>query len=76
MELNEERREYLSRLADRIMREMIDSGYNAFKAVNYIALNDTYAKNLQSLLNEVVENEKLEPLEIFYLGLHIGHHGY
>jgi len=76
MELNKERREYISTLADRIMREMVNDGYDPFKAFDYIALDDAYAKKLQQLLNEVIKNEKLEPLEIFYLGLHFGHHGY
>jgi len=54
MELNKERREYISTLADRIMREMVNDGYDPLKAFDYIALDDVYAKKLQQAVAAIL----------------------
>jgi len=76
MELNKERMNYIGTLADRIMKEMVENGYTAFKAIGYVAWDDAFAKKLHKLLNEEIEREKLEQLEIFYLGWWFGHRSY
>jgi hypothetical protein len=72
MKIDKERREFLERLANKIMLEMMSQGFTSYENVSDEVWDDAFLELIHPLLDNAIADYKLGAHDIFYMGVWFG----
>ena len=70
--IDKERREFLVKLANRIMLELATKGFTGFENVSDDVWDDAFMESIHPLLDDAIAEYKLGAHDIFFMGVWFG----